>query len=254
MKAAILLVFLAANVIPVPSTLTSQSGSSLTTSLDQGDKVNWKAEWGMTEIRVDGVRAVRFTETGSGRTSAYSQEVRWSAQSTWMAGDGFRPLETEKRITTTDGKLLLLERKAFDHKKGTMRLERTRPGQSPEVNSLDVPGDVLAVEGLAGILRFANVPKSRSLSAHVVTNKPEVYKVTFEWRTEESVKTPGGEFHCYKVEMVPQLGVLNVFRPFIQKTYFWFTVAVPHNWIRYEGSENGPGTPAVVMVLSQQSR
>ena len=252
LKAVIPLFILIANVIPAPPTLTSQGGSSVTTSADM--KVDWQAQWDMEEIRVDGTRAVRFKETGSGRTSAYPQDVRWSVQSTWLAGDAFRPLETEKRITAADGQTLLVERKVFDHKKGTVRLERTRSGHRPETESLDVPADILAIEGLAGILRFANVPKSRALSAHVLTNKPEVFKVTFEWRDEENVKTPAGEFHCYKVEMVPQLGVLNLLRPFIQKTYFWFTVATPHKWVRYQGSEDGPGTPGVVMVLSHEDR
>ena len=119
---------------------------------------------------------------------------------------------------------------------------------------MDVPADILAIEGLAGVLRFANVPRSGSLSAHVMTNEPEVYKVSFEWRGEENVKTPAGEFHCYKVEMVPHLGVLNLLRPFLQKTYFWFTVAAPHNWVRYEGYESGPGSPEVVMALSRGDR
>jgi len=112
----------------------------------------------------------------------------------------------------------------------------------------------VAIEGLAGVLRFANVPKSRSLSAHVLTNEPEVYSVSFEWKGEESVKTPAGEFHSYRVEMIPHLGVLNVIRPFIQKTYFWFTVAAPHNWIQYQGPESGPGTPEVIMSLSRMDK
>jgi hypothetical protein len=51
--------------------------------------------------------------------------------------------------------------------------------------------------------------------------------------------------------MIPHLGMLNVIRPFLQKTYFWFTVAAPNNWIRYQGLESGPGTPEVVMELSR---
>jgi hypothetical protein len=57
-----------------------------------------------------------------------------------------------------------------------------------------------------------------------------------------------------ELEVVPHLGVLNLFRPFLPKTYFWFTVASPHNWVRYEGPENGPGTPEVVMSLSETRR
>jgi hypothetical protein len=251
-SAAFWLVFIIANVIQVPPALPPQNGSSVATSTDK--RTGWEAKWGMEEIQVQGKKAVRFTETGSGRLSDYSQEVRWSTQSVWLAEGGFRPLDTERTITATDGKVLLVERKHFDHEKATVHLERTRETGGKETENLDVPADILAIEGLAGVLRFANVPKSRPLSAHVLTNEPKVYSVSFEWRDEESVKTPAGEFHCYKVEMIPHLGVLNVIRPFLQKTYFWFTVAEPHNWIRYQGPESGPGTPEVVMSLSRMDK
>jgi hypothetical protein len=251
-KATLSLVVLLANLIQAPTTLTPQNGASSVTSKDK--KVAWNSQWEMEEIRLQGKRAVRFTEQGSGRLSSYSEEVHWSVQSTWMADDGFRPLSTEKTITSSDGKLLIVERKQFDRDKGNVRFERKRTGQPTETTTIDVPEDTLAIEGLAGVLRFANVPKVRSLPAHILTNEPKVYDVTFEWRDEESVKTPAGEFHCYKVEVVPHLGVLNLFRPFLPKTYFWFTVASPHNWVRYEGPENGPGTPEVVMSLSETRR
>ena len=53
--------------------------------------------------------------------------------------------------------------------------------------------------------------------------------------------------------MVPNLGVLNLIRPFLAKTSFWYTVAAPHYWIRYQGPESGPGTPEVVLELAQSA-
>jgi hypothetical protein len=249
LKPAIYLLFIIVSVVHVPVNLTPQNGSSIATSKDK--RSGWQATWGMDELQVQGKKAVRFTEKGAGRLSTFPQEVRWTVQAVWLAEGDFRPLDTEKTITSTAGKVLLVERKHFDHDKGTVRLERIREDAKSETKTLDVPADTLAIEGLAGVLRFANIPKSRSLSAHVLTNEPEVYSVSFEWRDEESVTTPAGEFHCYKVEMVPHLGLLNVVRPFVQRTYFWFTVAAPYNWIRYQGAESGPGTPEVVMSLSR---
>jgi hypothetical protein len=249
LRAAVLLI-LFINVIPVPATLTPQNGASVATSTDESS--GWKAQWGMQEIQLQGKRTVRFQETGSGRLSAFSGEVRWSAVSTWLADGGFRPLDTQRTVTTPEGKVLLVERKHFDQSKGTVRLERTRAGEAPEVRLVDVPEDTLAIEGLAGVLRFAGVSNPRTFSAHILSNEPKVYKVSFEWRAEEKVSTPAGDFDCYRVEMVPHLGLLNVVRPFLQKTNFWFTVAAPHNWIRYEGPESGPGTPAVVLSLTRR--
>ena len=68
----------------------------------------------MEQVQLQGKKAVRFTEKGTGHLSAYSQEVRWTAQSLWLAHDAFLPVETEKTITASDGTVLLVERKSFN--------------------------------------------------------------------------------------------------------------------------------------------
>jgi len=245
------IVLLLLTFIKVPTELVPQSGGSTVSSKER--KSGWTAEWDMQQIQVRGKRAVRFTETGSGRMSAFPQEVRWHVEATWQAEDTFLPLETERTVTSTDGSVLLVEKKQFDHEKRVVQFERRETGGRSETKSVEFPEDTLAVEGLAGVLRFATIEKSHEVAAHVLSNEPNVYSVTFEWRGEERIKTPAGEFECYKVEMVPHLGVLNVVRPFLSKTYFWFTKDAPHYWVRYEGSENGPGTPDVVMELSRST-
>jgi hypothetical protein len=207
----------------------------------------------MEHTEFQGKKAVRFTENGEGRLSAFPEKVRWSIQALWIADGRFLPLDTERTVTDSGGKVLLVEKKHFNHEGGTVTLERRETGKRTEMRSLDLPEDTLTVEGLAGILRFATLDKSSSLSAHVLTNEPKVYDVTFEWRGEERIKTSAGEFDCYKVEMIPHLGVLNLIRPFLPKAYFWFTVTKPHDWIRYQGPESGQGTPDVVMELTSTS-
>ena len=87
---------------------------------------------------------------------------------------------------------------------------------------------------------------------HLLSNEPKLYEVTFEARGRETVRTPAGEFECYKIEVVPHLGVLsNLAKLFAAKSYFWFTVSTPHVWVRYEGYENGPGTPRIRMELDK---
>jgi len=251
LKHAIYLFVFFASVINVPATLTPQSGSSRATAKDP--KVSWTSEWGMELTEFEGKKAARFTEKGSGRLSSFSQEVRWSSEAVWLADNAFLPVDIEKTVTSADGTPLLVERKHFDREKGTVLFERRKGGARPESKTLDVPADTLAIEGLAGVLRFVSVDKDHPFSAHVLTNEPHVYSVNFEWRGTERIETAAGTFECYKVEMIPNLGVLNLIRPFLAKTSFWFTVAAPHYWVRYEGPESGPRTPDVVLELSESA-
>jgi hypothetical protein len=63
-----------------------------------------------------------------------------------------------------------------------------------------------------------------------------------------------GDIECYKVELVPHVGLLNLFKPFFPKSYLWFSVEPPHYWVRYVGLEAGFGTPQVTASVSLESK
>ena len=251
MDLLIYLLLFFSSVVRVPDSVVPQSGSSRALSKD--GKVRWAADWSM-ERNTSPVKTVKFLESGSGDLDDFSRQARWSVEAVWLADSNFSPLDIKKTVTASDGTPLLLEEKHFDHAKGVVRFDRRRGSGKLETSTLTIPADTLAIEGLAGILRFVPFDDHRSFDAHVMTNEPKIYSVTFEWRGVEKIKTPAGEFECYKIEMVPHLGVMNIIRPFVSKTFLWFTVAEPHYWVRYAGAESGPNSRSIVMELTRNSR
>jgi hypothetical protein len=245
-----LLLFLT-DLIAAPATVPEDRGTIVVSAKGGGRR--WSANWTMEPASQQGMKAVRFTEQGKGRISPFEEEVQWSLEALWSAESGFRPLSSEKNVSKPDGTLLMTEKKQFDPGKNQVRFERRFSDGRMETKTLSVPADTLAVEGIAGILRFLPFDRGKSHSAHLLSNEPRVYDVTFELRGTERVRTPAGEFEAYRVEMVPHLGLLNVVRPFLPKAFFWFNAAAPHFWVRYEGPENGPGTPEIVMELDSAS-
>jgi hypothetical protein len=235
--------------IPAPPNIPNERGSIVVSS-SQNPK-RWTADWTMEPSQENGRAVVRFTETGRGQYSSFSQPIAWRVEAIWGTDGGLHPLRIEKNITDMSGRAIGSERKTFDPTKGAVRFERKNQGQGPasESKSMSVPRDTLAPEGIAGILSFLPFDRWRPQSMHLFTNEPKLYSVKIEMRGKERVKTPAGEFDCYKIELVPELGALNLLRSFLPKAYFWFAVAQPHFWVRYEGPENGPGTPHIVMEL-----
>jgi hypothetical protein len=134
---------------------------------------------------------------------------------------------------------------------GNLRFERRGSDGKNETKTFKASLDTLFVEGIAGVLRELPFERKAPFSMHLLSNEPKLYAVTFESRGLETVRTPAGEFECYKIEVVPHLGVLNFAKMFVAKSYFWFTVAAPHKWVRYDGYENGPGTPRIRMELDR---
>ena len=237
------------DLLKPPPSANIEKGTT-TTSL-KGGAVRWKSVWTMMRGGGQGQRTVQFSEKGSGRYSGFAQEVRWDIETTWVSGDAFRPLRTKRTVTDMTGKPLLRETKSFNFEQGTVDIERDdlSTGQKSR-RSLKIPADTLSVDGIAAALRSLPFERSRPVELHLLSNEPKLYEVRLEVRGRERVRTPAGPLDCYKVEIVPSLGVLKLFGFMVPNAYFWFTVDAPHYWVRYEGPENGRGTPQVVMELA----
>jgi hypothetical protein len=238
---------LASDSVQAPPSIPVEKGS-IAVSVG-GSSERWAADWTMEPSTEQGRPAVHFTEDGHGTYSGYAQPVRWSVNAVWSADGSFYPLRFERTVTDNAGHILATERKTFNPANASVQFERKRDGRPPEIRQLPAPRGTLTVEGIAGILRFLPFEHWRPLSVRLLTNDPEIYDVKIELRGKERIKTPSGEFECYKIELVPELGVLNVVRSFLPKTYMWFAATAPHFWVRYQGPEIGRGTPQIVMEL-----
>lgn len=236
--------FLAAQ-LKAPSVIPRDHGTVVATTTK--GEMRWSADWTMDPWTVAGKNAVRFTETGKGHYSGFAQEIRWTIEAVWLADGSFFPLQFEKTIRDTQGKTLAVEKKTFDRATGKSMFERTDEKGIKQATSFAAAPDSLAIEGIAGILQFFPFGKFSSVSGHLLSNEPKLYDVTIESRGTERLKTATGDVDCYKLELVPHLGLLNVFKVFFPKTYFWFTVSSPHEWVRYQGLENGAGSPEIIM-------
>ena len=245
--------FASMELLKPPPSANLEKGTT-TTSL-KGGPLRWKSQWTMERGSEQGPQTVRFTEKGSGRYSGFNQEVRWNTETIWTSGESFRPLSIERTVTDAAGNPLVRERKSFNFDKGTVEIDRDdiTTGQKSR-RSLSIPADTLAVDGIAGALRSLPFERSRPVELHLLSNEPKVYDVTLEVQGRERIRTPAGPLECYKVELRPGVGVLKLFGFLVPKAYFWFTVDAPHYWVRYEGPENGRGTPQVVMELGSFER
>lgn len=244
----LLVLMLASTQLKAPAAIPTDHGT-VVTSNTKGE-MRWTANWTMEPWTVGGKKAVRFTESGKGQYSPFTQEVNWKLESVWLADGSFFPLQFEKTILDAKGQTLAVEKKNFDSAVGKVKFEHRNEKGETEVSTFSAAPDILTIEGIAGILQFFPFGKSGSsgiLHGHMLSNEPNLYDVTIESRGIEHVKTANGEIDCYKLEMVPHLGLLNLLKVFYPKTYFWFRVAEPHAWVRYQGLENGPGSPEITM-------
>ena len=246
--ALLLVLMMSTSQLKAPAAIPNEHGM-VVTSTAKGE-MRWTANWTMEPWTAAGKKAVRFTENGKGLFSPFTQEVSWTVESIWLAEGSFFPLQFERTVRDAQGQTLAVEKKIFDSAGGKVKFEHRNEKGEMETSTFSAAPDILTIEGIAGVLQFFPFGKTGSsgtLHAHMLSNEPKLYDVTIESRGTERVTTASGDIDCYKIELVPHLGLLSVIKVFYPKTYFWFKAAEPHTWIRYQGLENGPGTPEIVM-------
>ena len=111
----------------------------------------------------------------------------------------------------------------------------------------DLEDDLIDKEALGTCLMNYPYDRKNDFEFHMMTNEPSHYKMTMVNKGTETIKINGRAIECYKLQMIPDLGFLGIFAPFVPKTYFWYRVEPPHDFVRYEGLESGLNTPYIVM-------
>ena len=246
--ALLLVLMMSTSPLKAPAAIPNEHGM-VVTSTAKGE-MRWTANWTMEPWTAAGKKAVRFTEKGKGQYSPFAQEVNWTVESIWLADGSFFPLQFERTVRDAQGQTLAVERKTFDSAAAKVKFEHRNEKGETETSTLAAAPDILTIEGIAGVLQFFPFAKSGSggaLHGHMLSNEPKLYDVTIEPRGMERVKTVNGEIDCYKIELVPHLGLLSLMKVFYPKTFLWFSVSEPHSWVRYQGLENGPGSPEIIM-------
>ena len=70
------------------------------------------------------------------------------------------------------------------------------------------------------------------------------FSVKISFDDTEELEIGNRIIECYRVELkMSGSGMMRVLKPFIPKTYFWYSTSAPHYLVAYEGSGGFPGSP-----------
>jgi len=218
-----------------------------TKGLRAKDKASGQPLW-QSEVRTRRITSERgepfllTLDSGAGIYGKEKKNVNWETESYVRIKDRtLVPYQVKQTIKDQSGQTVLLLEKSYDPK--TKKVYCQVNGQS---KTFDFPDDLIDKEMFGTVL--ANWPlDKKSLNLHLLTHEPTLYKIELKYLGNETVN--GVE--CYKLQMIPDLGALNIFGAFVPKTYFWYALNPPHDFVRYEGLESGLGTPYIVLEAKE---
>lgn len=211
--------------------------------LKASDKASGKALWKSVVKTVKtandkGEPFLMIEENGSGIYGKEAKQQSWhSAAYFWIKGDQLIPYQVKQVYKDPNGQVIGTVDKYYDQKNKQVACKINGSAKQS-----DFPADLVDKELLGTTL--INYPLDRrQVSFHLLTHEPTLYRIDMKYLGNETM----GGVECYKLQMIPDLGMLNLLGAFVPKTYFWYSLKAPHKFVRYEGLESGLGTPYIVM-------
>ncbi|MFA6169957.1 MAG: hypothetical protein WCW67_00435 [Candidatus Margulisiibacteriota bacterium] len=211
-------------------------------------KTLWRSTIKVTKFSDKGKDFLYITENGSGTYGQDRKEKNWDSQAYYFYdGSTAVPYQGKLIFKSPAGKILQTVERSFD-REGKILFR-----SNGKDTLFDRQGDLIDKDLLGLALSHYPFAEKRDFTFHLLTNEPKIYPMTIKYLGEETLLIGGKEIVAYKLQMIPDLGALNIFGAFVPKTYFWFTKNEPHDFLRYEGLESGLGTPYIVIEAERKS-
>jgi len=209
------------------------------TDLKAIDKATGKALWQCT-LTVQKLNGFIYAEEkGAGIWGKDRTYKSWDARSYFkLEGAKLTPYQVEVVIKGQNGGVVQAVKKSYDPKNQVVYC-----WINGRMKTLTFDQDMIDKEEMGVCISSYDFERKTDMSFHLMTNEPTRYKMTLKYLGAETINN----IPCHKLQLVPDLGALNVVGAFVPKTYFWLEAAPPHDFVRYEGLESGLGTPYIVM-------
>jgi hypothetical protein len=198
----------------------------------------WTSKFASRRMSAKGEPFLYLEDNGSGIYGKDKSFKSWKTVSyVRISGNNLVPYSVKQIVKDKNGKIVLSLEKSYNA--AAKKVYCTVNGEN---KVYDFNSDLVDKEMMGPILNNYPLDK-KELSIHMLTHEPTNYRMTLKYLGDEVMNG----VNCYKLEMIPDLGALNLLGAFVPKTYFWYKKAFPHDFVRYEGLESGLGTPYIVM-------
>jgi len=202
----------------------------------------WQSSTRAEKLEVDGAPGLRITENSKGIWNG--RDLRqWRAENLYsINGNEIIPVRSSIFFYDTNGLTVEAQTKTYSRRDGKVYCLK-----NGDKKTFDCDPDIIDKELLGICLMNYPFSRSKDLEFHMMTNEPAHYKMTMVNLGKDTLVYGDKKISCYKLQMIPDLGFLGIFAPFVPKTYFWYKTEPPHEFVRYEGLESGLNTPYIVM-------
>ncbi len=225
-----------------------------TIHLKARDKASATALWKSTvrsyRTTFEGRPFMYVVEEGQGKYGTDGKVKSWKSESYSLIEDGkVIPYQVKQVFKDPEGNVISSLQKDYNRADGKVVCQI-----NGKQKTYDFQPDLIDREILGLYVRNFPFGKHREVPFHLMTNEPSQYKITLKDLGLEKIIVDDQSYLCYKLQLLLDMGAINIFSGFFPKTYFWVNAAEPHEVMRYEGLESALGTPYIQLDFDKYGK
>ncbi|MBN3032806.1 MAG: hypothetical protein JW873_01790 [Candidatus Saganbacteria bacterium] len=210
----------------------------------------WRSTVRTAKTTFGGKPFLYIIEEGEGKYGSDGKTKSWRSESySLIEGGKVIPYQVKQVFKNPAGQVISSLQKDYD-RAGRKVICQVNGQQK----SYEFQADLIDREILGLYVRNFPFGGRREVSFHLLTNEPSQYKISLKELGRETITVAGQAYDCDKLQLLLDLGMVNLFSVFFPKTYFWVNTAEPHEVTRYEGLESALGTPYLVLEIDKAGK
>ena len=215
----------------------------------QGVK-RWEAN---TEIKKKEGDIYTLTEKGEGVYSSFEGPISWVAEMEFEStNDNVTPRKLVKRVFDEGGNMIRLEKQDYDSaEKSVTCLHEDIPKKISSTKTFKFTKDAVNRLLLGPYVQKMLENGKKIANVQMVSEEPGLYNMDLSVIKTEDVEINGRKRPAFKLQIDPQLGLLNVAKALFPKSYVWHSALWDFEWLRYEGLEGGINSVKVEVTAEE---
>jgi len=223
---------------------------------DLEGKERWKATTEVIARPEKGEHIYELVENGKGLYSGFKEKIIWHTTMDFESGEDYvKPIFLKKEIFDIDRKPIAIQTQEFSYKRQEVVCtnENIDSGKKKKKVFKFKKEAINRLTLALYIQKFLEKGDTKR-KTYMVTDEPQFYKVDIKTVSQEIIDINGAQTKTYKLCIDPKLGIFDIVKLVIPKSYIWHLGEPDFAWIKFKGLESNPSSPQVEIISLKQKK
>ena len=193
----------------------------------------------------------KLTEIGSGKYYPFKEEISWkSVLSFEIVKKRIKLQKSTRKIFDKTGNLIAIEKQTYSYQARKLIYSyQDISNDTITEKSFYFTKDIVNRLALPIYIREFLKNGETKRVVQMVTEEPKLYNMNLRVVSDEIINIGNGKEEVLKVVIDPNLGLFNIFKVLIPKSYIWHNKNDEFTMRMYKGLESSPSSPKIRIVV-----